>query len=527
MYTQHFSTRQTPQSEPIPNEVMVKNSAGGYGYELDKWKRAERFLVLGTEGGSYYASEKELTVSNCQAIVECLKEDSAKLVDLITDISDKGRASKNSPALFALAIVAGLGENDAKNYALKQLSKVARTGTHLMQFVEYVEAFRGWGRSLKKAVQQWYLGKSPQFVAYQVLKYKQRNKWSQRDLLRLSHPKTSEEDLNAVFKYVVKGEVTDHCPAIIKAVESLKNVNPSNKDGIELAYNLIVDNNIPREALPTEALNNERIWRALLKQMPLTAFIRNLNKLSALGILKNMDAETLNILNEKLSPQNIRGSRVHPLTILTAAMRYKEGKGDKGSLTWPVVAPVTASLVNAFYDSFNNIEPTNKSFLIGVDVSGSMSAKIGTTGISSAQAAATLAMAIQRTEKLSYVFGFSNTFKELGINSTTSLDEACDRVQDRNFGSTDCALPMLHALENNLNVDVFVVITDNETWAGHIHPKQALQQYRERMNPNAKLVVIGTTANNICIADPKDANMLDIVGMDTNMLSVIREFVSL
>ena len=41
--------------------------------------------------------------------------------------------------------------------------------------------------------------------------------------------------------------------------------------------------------------------------------------------------------------------------------------------------------------------------------------------------------------------------------------------------------PMLHAMEHKMSgVDKFVVITDNETWAGRTQPVQALAQYRQR-----------------------------------------------
>jgi 60 kDa SS-A/Ro ribonucleoprotein len=56
------------------------------------------------------------------------------------------------------------------------------------------------------------------------------------------------------------------------------------------------------------------------------------------------------------------------------------------------------------------------------------------------------------------------------------LDDVVRAVSDLPFGGTDCALPMLHAIDRKLAVDVFVVYTDSETWAGAVHPFQALQQ---------------------------------------------------
>jgi len=54
----------TPQSLPIPGSDQVPNSAGGYAWKVDDWTRLHRFLVLGSEGGSYYAIERALTAEN-------------------------------------------------------------------------------------------------------------------------------------------------------------------------------------------------------------------------------------------------------------------------------------------------------------------------------------------------------------------------------------------------------------------------------------------------------------------------------
>ena len=93
------------------------------------------------------------------------------------------------------------------------------------------------------------------------------------------------------------------------------------------------------------------------------------------------------------------------------------------------------------------------------------------------------------------------------------------------FGSTDCARPMLHALENKIPVDVFVVYTDNDTWCGDVHPFEALKQYRLEMNiPDAKLIVCGMNSSGFTIADPDDPGMLDIVGFDSSAPQIIAQF---
>ena len=83
---------------------------------------------------------------------------------------------------------------------------------------------------------------------------------------------------------------------------------------------------------------------------------------------------------------------------------------------------------------------------------------------------------------------------------------------------------MVEALKHRWAVDTFVVYTDSETWAGEIHPAQALRAYRERTGIAAKLIVVAMTSNGFTIADPDDAGMLDVVGFDTATPQVISDF---
>lgn len=152
-----YSTLVAPQSEAIPGSDQVPNNAGGFAFPVDDWGRLHRFLILGSEGGTYYVGQREMVRQNAQAVERCLKEDGLRTVAAIVEVSKAGRAAKNDPALFALAMAFGIGDQSTRKAAGDALPLVARTGTHLLHFAAYVEQFRGWGRGLRKAVSRWYL----------------------------------------------------------------------------------------------------------------------------------------------------------------------------------------------------------------------------------------------------------------------------------------------------------------------------------------------------------------------------------
>src|SRR5882672_2534454 len=132
-----FSTRSTPQSKPMRSD-QVLNNAGGYTWAIDKWTRLHRFLILGAEG-TYYVGGQELAAENAHALIECLEEDGSRAVTEIVDISTAGRAAKNDPALFALALASKHGDLPTRQAAYAALPLVARIGTHLFHFISYRE----------------------------------------------------------------------------------------------------------------------------------------------------------------------------------------------------------------------------------------------------------------------------------------------------------------------------------------------------------------------------------------------------
>jgi 60 kDa SS-A/Ro ribonucleoprotein len=295
--------------------------------------------------------------------------------------------------------------------------------------------------------------------------------------------------------------------------------------------------------LPTDSLKKPTVWEALLDKMPLTAMLRNLGRLSALGVLAPMSDASLLVCDRLCDPVRLKRARIHPLSVLVAQKVFAQGRGEKGSLTWATVPQVIDALDDSFYAAFGAIEPTGKRWFLGCDVSGSMSSPVAGSPLQCREAVAALSLVTAKTEP-NYVIsafssrGWSSTAAGQGywgahcpsgievvdFSRLTRLDYAVKKMAEIPMGSTDCALPMLYALEQKIPVDVFVVMTDNETWAGNIHPCQALVRYREQMGIRAKLVVMGMVANNFTIADPSDAGMLDVVGFDTAVPQIMRDF---
>ena len=548
-FLKRHGTRRVPQWAPIRDSGQVPNSAGGFAWAVDDWTRLRRFLILGSEGGSFYASEWDLTRENAQALERCVAADGLRAVTEIVRVSDEGRAPKNDVAVFALAMAAGLGDEPTRRAALDALPQVCRTGTHLFQFATFVEGFRGWGRSLRRGVGRWYSTQPVESLAYQAVKYRKRDGVTHRDVLRLAHPAKQVSASNPtlevsaeharLFEWIVRGGETDGLPRVVEGFRRVQGAaTPAESAALVREYRL------PREAVRTEHLTSPEVWEALLEDLPMTAAIRNLATMTRVGVLSPGSDGTKKVVAQLGDEERIRRARVHPIAVLAALRTYAAGRGLRGRHEWSPLREVVDALDSAFYAAFGNVEPAAKRLLLALDVSGSMEMGhvAGVPGLSPRDASAALALVTAATEPSYEIVGFFagrggwksrskgqwgigvQGLTPLAISPRQRLDDAVKTVSDLPFGGTDCALPMLYALARKREVDTFVIYTDSETWAGDVHPVQALRDYRQASGIDARLVVVGMVSNGFSIADPADPGMLDIVGFDTATPQLISDF---
>lgn len=528
-------TRHTPQSRPA-DERQKRNSAGGFTFTLDDVQRLRRFLTLGVDGGTYYVEARDLALDNAQVVMTMARENPGQLIAETVRYSLTGRAPRQQPILFALAVAGAHGDAEHRRAALDALPRVARTGTHVLTFVKYAEQFRGWGRVLKRGVGDWYLRDDLDNLALQVVKYRQREGWTHRDLLRLASPKTDQPARRALFNWICNGDVaTSRAPGSgVRDVGATSADLPRLVEGFRRASvernpralaTLISEYGLTWEMLPTDALNQVVVWEALLERgVPQTALMRQLPRLTNIGLLPNTGGWTSRVVAQLTDAERLRRARVHPIQVLLAHLTYANGRGFRSNTTWTPTRAVVDGLDAAFYAAFGAVRKTGKRTRLALDVSGSMTQAISGTPISARDATAALALVTANVEDEYDVVGFCNRLRDLTISPRQRLHDAIRVVSGLPFGSTDCAQPMLDAWRRNLAFDTFVVYTDNETWSGHVHPYQALRDYREHTGIAARLIVVGMTATRFTIADPSDAGMLDVAGFDGALPNLIADF---
>jgi 60 kDa SS-A/Ro ribonucleoprotein len=536
--------RGTPQTERARPD-QVRNDAGGYVFEIGQAARVHRFLTLGSpDTGTYYASPPKLARDSAGPVLDWARTRTRALTDKTVEISAAGRAPKNDQALFALAACLQLGGRTLGDdgvsdgwYAGLALPQVARTGEHLMHFVTYALQFGGWGRLLRAAVLRWYTEMDPERLAYQLVKYRRRHGYSHRDLLSCSH-RYGRADRGAVslddpheriFHWLFRdGESQPH-PEMIAAYEQVRGINRAGgtRTARAAAYIKVIGDHpgLPWEALPDDARTWPETWRALVEAgMPMTALIRNLANLTNLGVLTPGSAHLGLVRRQLTDADRLRAARVHPMQLLLAAKTYASGQALRGKQTWQPVAQLTDALNDGYYAAFPAVEPAGKRFALCTDISGSMHWTVGGYPFIAVEIVAALALVIAATEPETAIYGFDDTMIPLNLSPRRRIDDAIASMFSVGGYGTDCSLPFKYALDNRLEFDVFVCLTDNQSWAGTAHVHERLARYREATGIPARLAVLSVYPTRFSIADPLDPGTIDFPGMDSAVPVMLADF---
>ena len=361
--------------------VGVRNRCDEHGNSLSFILPDEqllmRFLILGTQSGSFYTTEVELKEEYATCVTRLINSGQGEfVVEKILEVAKSGRASRINSILMSLAMCFRSSDMKTKSAAYRAIVEVCNIPTHLFKLITYLEGLgetTGWGRGLRLAVSRWYnqFSSNPQRLAMLVTKYRERERWSHRDLMRLAHLKPADDVLGFVLRYAVKDldqvkeyylrdetlgsdnnqlreivayldavEEVRHLQLPAAAVEvsndneaAAKNKGQANMeedrtakgDGakaevtsaeeeevkavVARAAALIRQFDLLREHLPSPLLDKAVVWEALLDKMPMMAMMRNLNKLTSLGVL-DVPANLAKVVDRFNNREAVRGAKV-------------------------------------------------------------------------------------------------------------------------------------------------------------------------------------------------------------------------
>jgi len=548
--TDHVNQNSTPQSQAVPGKNMVKNDAGAFAFQQSDFDRMRRFVTIGTEGGTYYANERDVTIESAESSLRAVQAMHRATVDYLDEALTNGRVHKLDAALYVFAQACSNGTDDERSYAMSKIPTLLRTGTQLFKFLQYLKTMRGIGGSgLQRQVSRWFTTRSVGDLENQFIKYFQREGMSFRDVLRIARPGVAKKgrpsfeyedvadtvqaraliswavggaDKNALYADISPKGEPEQAARLPDRLAAANTLHISDNIGTKL--DLIRQHRLPREAVPTEDLKNPMVWDALLPHMPMMAMVRNLGNMTKRGVIDFNSVAEKFVVERLNNEEAIRRSNIHPFHLLYAARTYASGRGLRGSGEWKPSNRVVEALSDAFDLSIKYSEghQITKPTLLAVDTSGSM----GWSGavVNPAEIAALMAYVFVRMESNVHIIGFDTSANNyIPITKRTTIDSIV--MQARSGGGTNCAIPFDVALKAKNDFDAVVMLTDSESWAGWRHTFQMCDEYRRKRNPNCKAVEMQLAGSRAGTAQlPDDPLNLQVSGFDASAYNIVESF---
>ena len=555
------------ENSSVQEKGMVKSNQGGYVFTISELSALIRLLVIG-ESNSIYQNDKDMLETIIQVVLPfILRDEKSGLTALSVCIkADSDRmVFRKKNLMLVLAILAKLGHTQKVRQATYgAVLDLVRTLDHMAMFVTFYELAgfgmkrpdgsdvgTGWGRGFKSCMNAWFNSKEPSRLLYLFSKYKNRNGWSFRDLLRLTKPKPFSDDHNRAFSFACEKEVSVSPTSSFN--EQIEAIKLANNCGNLKDLGDILDKygyKVAREHFPNELWAIPGSWNRIFLNMPGTACLRNVNKVDF------SDRSTGEVCIQKIqnllgSPDVISKARLNPVNLLVTAKTYSSGSGVKSKSTWEVNKRVAKILDDSVEKSMKSCNWIMERVHFALDVSGSMSATFGDTPVSCATMTAVIARLALLKDPTVPVYAFSDEYIDLKagcksgysystgtkgyIRNAKDWNDLERRISGLNFGGTNPSLAILHAIkEFNKNpyhhekIKAFIVITDNDV-GQHYNSKthSALYEYRKLVkDETVMLIVIGLTANTFTIAPPDDPYCLDIAGFEPNLFDTLTTFIN-
>ncbi len=470
-------------SVPTPT---TRNQESFPAYERSIEEQYLQTLLTNTLGNTFYATENELLQeANLlhDAILDVDAEFAAKAMIFarnegfmrLQPILGLAKLSETFPALFATAF--------------PQVIKIPSDLSDFLTILNGQGRGEG-GRAVKRSVGTFLNTVSE----YWALKYNGRGRgYSLGDMVATSHVKAKDERQNRLFRYVMGKETALEGLPQLAAFEALKRALTD-----EERIRWIAEGKLPHEIVTGAIKPTEKIWNAILEQMPTFALLRNLNTLDRAGVLD----ERQDYISERLTDSvALTKSKILPFRFLTAYHEIEK--------SW--IKDILRQSVELTFDNLPHIEGRTAVFL---DVSGSMNGQYLRIG-------SVFALALyKKTQGQSLFWTFDTQVYDPKPSRVDSILTQAERIVSQ--GGTDTGAPVRALIRENSIYDTIIMITDEQQNTGSAFYRE-LRNYRIARNPKTKAFIIDLAPYRGAMVPNLDRDTFYIYGWSDTVLSYIAQ----
>lgn len=492
---------------------MGMNAAGGLAYNMEAEHALAQLCCTGTFNNTYYSSGQDQLAK----VTELANQVSPEFLAKLAVYSRESAFMKDSSAVL-LGVLASKDVNLFKQV----FNRVVDNGKMLKNFCQVIRSGttgrKSFGSALKKEIEKWLSARTDK----QLFEDSVGNDPSLADVIKMVHPKPVSKEREAFYSYLLgkmemgSAEKVSLLPKNVQEFEAFKKVNLSDCSERTVP-------NVPFQMLTALNLRDSE-WVSIARNAKWHMTRMNLNTFARHGVFAVEGMTSL--IAERLKDRDaIKHSKVFPYQLYAA---FKNAEAN-------IPSEVSLSLQDAMEVAIENV-PAMEDVVVAVDCSGSMSCPVTgnrtgsvNTTISCNEVASLIAAAILRNGKNVTVMKFDTSAQEIRLNPR---DSVMTNIQKIGFhgGGTDCSAPIRVANQNKVKAKVFVMISDNESWASQVRGSyrgtgmmQEWHSFKKR-NPEAKLVCIDLAANTT-MQVPSSPDVLNVGGWSDSAFDVMAGFV--
>lgn len=414
---------------------------GGTAWVMEDEERLVQYAMTGVLGNTFYVSQKDIV------------DDAISLI------------KRSDPKSLASAIVLGRNVGYIRSFPILGLvylsmkdtnlfnevfQHVIITGDDLKNFIDLTRTIRGFGRSIKKAINKWLENK---VNPYYALKYRS----AIGDAIRLSRPK----DNNCIYSYILRGKTNSvKDENLKKALDQYKEFSAfeeipqllKNKE-----YEKVRDN-ILNYRLDVDSLTayydkfDAGIWDSIAKNSPVMRFLKYLNKFERVGI------DVYSYAKEKFTVENFKKAKVFPFRLFIA---WKQMSSTNK------INDLLANILDDYINQYDWEKFNKKTWAICPDVSGSMRSPLGgvnNNGLKYLDISSMFTGFLVKGVEDAIVLPWASSLKPYKIPKKDSVISHMNYINSLGGGGTNMNCALEYLISNNIKRDYCVFVTDTESY---------------------------------------------------------------
>lgn len=415
------------------------NEAGGIAYTLTPKQQLAQLAATGCLNNTYYADAQ----SQLDQVLKLAESLDAQFIAKTAVYARQKGFMKDMPAL----LLAVLAQKDV-NMLARVFDQVVDNGKMLRNFAQIIRSGavgrKSFGNRPKKLMQTWLLTATEK----QLLNAAVGNSPSLADVVKMVHPKPREAWRAAWFAWLIgKPYDREALPPITRAFEDYK----QSREG-ELP-------NVPFQMLTALDLNSGD-WAQIARNGSWQQVRQNLNTFLRHEVFAK--SKNIKMVAEKLRDETaIARARVLPYQLLTAYQATSD----------QMPFEIREALQDAMETAVQNVPAIRGKVVVCPDVSGSMHSPAtgyrgsATTRTRCIDIAALVSAAMLRTNPQARVIPFEQITVNVKLNPRDSIMTNAEKLANVGGGGTACSAPLALLNREKADVDLFVIVSDNESWA--------------------------------------------------------------